>query len=477
MLFLFIDFFFQFEHIFIYFLFVAFVVHLAIAASHTSPPPSLRVLLYELHSVRDSWYNIGLQLCIPPAELDCIRHEHGNSLHLLLEMLRKWLHTTVNPPTWEAVVAALRSPAVNKKHVAEQLESKYCKGVLSKLLQALLKKAQTWYLSILIMLFLFIYFFFQFEHIFIYFLFVPFVVHLAIAASHTSPPPSERSQNPPFGCGCGKCTFFGFIEKGCPTPIPSASSFPYLNISGLTQWQQQELRGRLWSESQEIMIKFQRLVSATIKSFQERCVPLDDLVSHVMGLGAFDPMFKESQVPVFHHRFEELKAADTIAKVFMVLNNHFSFFNYHILENLIEKLGTEKDKERLKTYKEHFNKYAKRRIFECPSEFGTVSDVGYADIIVKLDVEHEKFTVAEIELFCHKLSEIVHISSQGVLCLCQVDKGCIELTFQVPSFVQQKIFPLSREQEIALEEEGVIKLKCGKYHFSSKKHGRLHVAT
>ena len=267
-----------------------------------------------------------------------------------------------------------------------------------------------------------------------------------------SPPPSEGSQKP---------------------PIPSATSFPYLNLSGLTQWQQQELRGRLWSDSQEITIKFQKLVSATIKSFQERCAPLDNLVSHVMTLGAFDPVFKESQVPVFHHRFEELKAADTIEKIFMVLNDYFSFFNYHILEHIIEELGTEEDKSRLKTYKEHFNKYAKRKIFECPSEFGPVRDAGYADIVVKLDVEHEKFTVAEIKLFGHKLSEIVHISSQGVLRLCRVEKGCIELIFQVPSFVQQKIFPLSREQEIALKEEGVIKLKCGKYHFLSKIHGRF----
>ena len=293
----------------------------------------------------------------------------------------------------------------------------------------------------------------------------------------TSPPPSEGSQKPPFGCGCGKCTFFSYIESGCPTPIPSVSSFPYLNLTGLTQWQQQELRGRLWSDSQEITIKFQKLVSATIKSFQERCAPLDNLVSHVMTLGAFDPVFKESQLPVFHHRFKELKAADTIEKIFMVLNDYFSFFNYHILEHIIEELGTEEDKSRLKTYKEHFNKYAKRKIFECPSEFGPVSDDGYADIIVKLDVEHEKFTVAEIELFCHKLSEIVHISSQGVLRLCRVEKGCIELIFQVPSFVQQVIFPLSREQEIALKEEGVIKLKCGKY-FLSKIHGRFaYVAT
>ena len=170
------------------------------------------------------------------------------------------------------------------------------------------------------------------------------------------------------------------------------------------------------------MIRFQKLVSATIKSFQERCVPLDNLVRHVMALGAFDPVFKGPQVPVFHHRFEELKAADTITNVFLILNNYFSFFNYHILEHIIEELGTEEDKERLKTYKDDCNQYAKRRIFECPSEFGPVSNIDHADIFVIVDAQYEKYTVAEIERFCHKLSKIVHVSSQGILRLCRVEE-------------------------------------------------------
>ena len=37
--------------------------------------------------------------------------------------------------------------------------------------------------------------------------------------------------------------------------------------------------------------------------------------------------------------------------------------------------------------------------------------------------------------------------------------------FQVPSLVQQEIFPLSKEQEKTLAALGVIKLTCGKYQF------------
>ena len=291
---------------------------------------------------------------------------------------------------------------------------------------------------------------------------------IASTAKHsgcTNTSPSEVSPKPPFGCGCGKCTFFSFIERGCPTPIPSASSFPYLDLSGLTHEQQQELRGRLQFESRNIMVQFQKLVSATIKSFQRRCVPLDDLVSHVMTLGTFDPVFKEPQVPVFCHYFKELKAADTIPKLFIVLNDYFSFFNYHIIEHIIEELGTEEDKVELQKYKECFNQYAKRRVFECLPEFGAVSDAERANIFVKVDSKYDKYTVGEIEEFRHKLSDILGVSSQGILHLCRIDRGCLQLMFQVPSFVQQEIFPLSREQETALTNMGVIRLSCGHYQF------------
>ena len=220
-------------------------------------------------------------------------------------------------------------------------------------------------------------------------------------------------------------------------------------------------------------MRFQELVSATIKSFQRRCVPLDDLVSHVMTLGAFDPVFKESQVPVFRLCFQELKTADTIPKVFMILNDYISFFNYHIIEHIIKELGTEEDKVELQRYKADFNQYAKRRIFECLPEFGPVSHTEHADIFVKVDSQYDSYTVAEIEEFRHKLSKILCLSSQGILRLCRIEKGCFQLMFQVPLFVQQKIFPLSIEQERALAVLHVIRLTCGEYHFL-KKNGDLN---
>ena len=238
-------------------------------------------------------------------------------------------------------------------------------------------------------------------------------------ASH---PPNEGSQKLPFGCGCGKCTFFSFLERHCPTPLPSVSSFPYLNLSGLNHQQQEELQGKLQFESEEIMIQFQELVSATIKSLIRRNVSPKKLLSHVLALGAFGPVFKEPQVPLFYHRFKELKAANTIYDIFLVLSDYFSFFNYQLIEHIIKELGTRNDKSKLLKYKEDFNQYAKRKIFECPPEFGSVNDADHAEVFVKIDSYYKNCTAAQIERFRYKLSKILRVSSQGILHLCPENK-------------------------------------------------------
>ena len=215
-------------------------------------------------------------------------------------------------------------------------------------------------------------------------------------------------------------------------------------------------------------MQFQKLVSTTILSFETHPIPLHKLRSHVMTLGAFSPVHEGPQKPALDNHFKDLQAANTVSEIFWVLRDNISFFNYHILEHIITVLGTEKDNENLQWYKEQFEKYAKRRIYECLPEFGPVSENGYVDVFVKVDSQYERYTVAEAEIFRCQLSKILNISHQGVLRLCRVEKGCFQLTFQVPTFVQQAIFPLSSQQERALEEKGVIRLMCGEYQFIRK---------
>jgi len=143
-----------------------------------------------------------------------------------------------------------------------------------------------------------------------------------------------------------------------------------------------------------------------------------------------------------------------------------SFFNYHHIKHILIVLGTEEDKAALKKYKMNFQKYAERRVYECPPQFGLVSNADHADIFVKVDSRYEDYTVIEIEVFGPKLSKLLNVSTKGVLHLCTVEKGCFQFTFQVSPLVKEEIFSLSSEQERALAAEGVIRLIIyGEYQF------------
>ena len=265
---------------------------------------------------------------------------------------------------------------------------------------------------------------------------------------------SEETQNP--------------LEAGSAIPATTISSFPYLKKSGLTPEQQEGLSIRLCVESEDIIHKFWRLHSRVYESLRQRNVPVDRLVVHLLSLDAFDPVSKDSQKPVLQTFSQELRNAGSIEDVLYIIRDYFSFFNYLVIEHIVDELGTDQDRVELHNYKKEFEEYSKRRIYECPPVYGPMSGADHADLVLKLDSVYEKFTVKELKKFEYRLSRILHVSSQSVLRLCRVEEGCLQLIFQVPSFVQQEIFPLSSEQESALAAEGVIRLTCGDYQFAAK---------
>lgn len=72
--------------------------------------------------MRKKWKMIGLGLHIPRSDLDL----SGDPLECLECMLTKWLKGIDPPPTWEALVAVLRSRVVDEEKKAQELEEKFC---------------------------------------------------------------------------------------------------------------------------------------------------------------------------------------------------------------------------------------------------------------------------------------------------------------------------------------------------------------
>ena len=259
------------------------------------------------------------------------------------------------------------------------------------------------------------------------------------------------------------------IVKSKPQPAKEypKSSFPYLNVSRLTTKEAEHLKGRLLYESQAMMYSFQDLTSETMDSLFERGITPQDLVSRLMSLRALKPVYdKQPPIPALLHRSEDLKNATTLQDVFIIVQDYCSFFNYEIIGYIIKHLGTEKDKLKLQEYKEELKRYSRRRVFECPPEYGSRADLSQVYVVVKLDKDFECFTVEALQIFKGKLSTIFGL--EHPLELLYVDEGCMQMTYQIPHTVECLIFPLSPEQRRGLKEEGVIMLSCNNYNFKPR---------
>ena len=202
------------------------------------------------------------------------------------------------------------------------------------------------------------------------------------------------------------------MVNGCPKPVPSVSSFLYLDLKGLTLEQRQDLERRLRTESKRINMQFQDLGSTTLTSLQKQCVKVCDIdilhVLHLITFGTDESVLKDSQAPVFYEQLNDLEKAGDVSEVFMNLKDYMSFFNYH---HIINVFGTEEDKTELKKYKTNFQQYAKRPV-----------STDYVDVFIIIDSRYMNYTLAEIEDFRETVSDLLGVSPLRL---------CTEETFQV----------------------------------------------
>ena len=92
-----------------------------------------RLEIKDLKTVRDAvwkarteWMDIGIELNIIKTDLDAIKEtEAGNPKKCFTEMLSLWLKQVDPPPTWLALVTALKRPTIGLQQVAEEIEKTY----------------------------------------------------------------------------------------------------------------------------------------------------------------------------------------------------------------------------------------------------------------------------------------------------------------------------------------------------------------
>lgn len=228
---------------------------------------------------------------------------------------------------------------------------------------------------------------------------------------------------------------------------------------GLNQGEVMILKGRLFNQFQLITRSFSRFNTAICTSLINQEVSIKVLARTLRDLRAFQP--SEADTPLLRDRFDAIKAARDVDDVFDILADYVSFFSFHITEHIVENLGTSDDKKLLANYKGELAEYCKRNIFECPCY--SAPKPGVANLLMKVEGV-EKYNLKHLAELISQVSTAISVS-QHTLQLCSVERGGVQLNFQVPHFVKEAIFPLTDEQRESLASRQIILVRCEKWTY------------
>lgn len=218
----------------------------------------------------------------------------------------------------------------------------------------------------------------------------------------------------------------------------------------------------LYEDSIEIISNFHHLSSATLKSFQHSQISSKDIAFTLTVQKAAEDVNEDLECLQLRKLLPGLRNIEDMEHVMWEISSYCSYFNFHMLERIIDRLGAEKDKANLTRYKEGLCKYGERDLSRCPSRVGTMKEEGFANMFVTLDEVHSNCTLNQLQGLSTKLQTIFNISNVE-LRLCYIFPDSINLMFQIPLSIQSAIFPLSSEQQEALVNLGFSQLSCGDY--------------
>ena len=268
--------------------------------------------------------------------------------------------------------------------------------------------------------------------------------------SFHSIPDSDR---PGFICPfCAKCTIERFFsEEGCHNK-KQETLFPQLNVSSLNENEKASLELQLSSDAEKMITTFADFTIFTRDSLEQRN-ELDKITDTVLSLGGFKGGIGAKVLEPQDRK--KILAAKSVAKVFAILREYISFFNYEIIEHLIKHHGSAADHKNLEEYLIAFNAFCQRNIFEVPPNVFCNSSQQRGKVFALKCTEASRVTSLEsVKRVKRKVAKVFGLNPLA-LQLCSIKEGCVELHFLIPSAVADCIFPVSPSYCSALSEIGV----------------------
>lgn len=182
--------------------------------------------------------------------------------------------------------------------------------------------------------------------------------------------------------------------------------FPYLYVNHLSNDEKDQLRSQLILEYQNITTKFSDLVNNVCTSLVNRNVTPKELAITLMNVKPF--LTSGPDLPCN----EEIEKAAENSTIFSILQSYISFFNYYIIEYIVQKFGASENKENLDHYKRDLSVYYERIVFQC-SSYSTENLAVELQLVVFVDplINSDTLTITQVEMFRENVAEVLGIET------------------------------------------------------------------
>lgn len=253
-------------------------------------------------------------------------------------------------------------------------------------------------------------------------------------------------------CGCGTCTLHTFLLNGCsrPSQVPSLS-LPFVDLSHLKSSQREIVLGRLYLEYQFMASNFTKLKRDIFYTISSKKLNFNQLSKILVKLDSFMPSLPQDD------KTTEVKKAKTVSRLYGMLPDDSSFLEYHVFEDLVAHLKSERNKGSMRAYKRELDQFCRRGIFECPL-FSQAGKDGYSNFILEMGRNRCGMMIQELVSIQEQLCSVLSVVN-NTLNLCNVSKlqsGNVQVIFRIPNFVKDVLLPLSREQQMTMRELGFL---------------------
>ena len=216
-------------------------------------------------------------------------------------------------------------------------------------------------------------------------------------------------------------------------------SNPIVRFSDLDEDDREDLLAQIDEQTKKIELEFGKLVDKVFTSFRDSGVDHNRLILTLIGK---EKLFKE----------DELEGIKNIYEVFKIIRPYCSYFNYDVLETLVQTHGSRQAKTHFKKYIQAFSAYCKA--IPCVEEICGNHDTKSkrTKLKFKLDFDRQQLKPDAVRSIKRKIAK--HLGMRpSALYLCGIEEGCVLLEFLVPSFIVQHLFPLSDAQKFALQRD------------------------